>query len=290
MEKYITVEANGILIKSEVEGSKNAITFFDAGNRVIIWTKKGEPIRILSKDLDDLIKRYTWSYNDNGYACTKIAKSKLPTLCASYGLDMEAFKDMDAKTPQVTIYIHRYVMGMYHTSTRKIIKEQYQGVIEEYGLSSINDLHVDHDICKSKDGKLKTDNYSDSMRLVPPIVNTSYKVKNTEAYIQDKFPITRNSDGYLEMTLSNDISTFKIKDTDIAGRNITSLQKELLKSYPSEYIVPLGIYKRNIANLNNTNIKQFKSKKIGLFNNLVDSKIKRVEQLEKEGQLIVKKC
>lgn len=290
LKKNNVVEVNGRIIESEVEGSKNVIAFFDDGKRIIIWTNKGEPIRIFSKDLDDFITSYTWGYQ-NGYARTKVAVSKLSELCERYGWDMEAFDDMDSNTKQVNIYIHRYVMGMFHTNTRKKLKEDNKHVMKEYGLSSINDMHVDHDINKSTDGKLKTDNYSDSMRIVPPPVNIAYRVKLTEAYTQKKIPIVRNDKGVYQMTLCDDVGTNSctIEDTDAAGRNISTLQMELLKLFPSEYVLPLGIYRAGIVDINK-NIEQFSKKKAELHNNLMSKVLLIARRMETEGLLLLKAC
>lgn len=64
---------------------------------------------------------------------------------------------------------------------------------------------------------------------------------------------------------------------------------ELLKAYPLEYVLPLGIYNKSIDDINK-NAKQVRKKKNELFNNLVNPAILRAKKLENEGLLTVEIC
>jgi hypothetical protein len=248
----VTVKGSDEVLVSDIPDTKNVVKIYD--ENAFIYTTKGERFSIRARDLGEFIKNCSWCYGTSNYPSTLLPIKDLPEICEKYGLDFEAFgigkeyveimKVQGNKRymkRQVKVYLHRYVMGFYDPQKRKEMKKKYKDALKQYGLKSVDELEVDHDMTISKSGKQKkVYHYSDLMRICPHKVHQGFKVPFSN--YQYAFPIFKNEElGLFELHLKESLSPFaktigKIIDSDVFAVNVAALHKKILKKYSDYYV------------------------------------------------------
>lgn len=224
----------GAPITSEIAtNSKNAICI--EGDNAVIYTSVGEPIYIRKWDLADFILEVTWGYYDGRYARTSVEIPTLRRLCEKFKLDIEAFGNVSVQ--KKTIYIHKLIMGFYDVDKRNEILLTHKQLMDEYGLSSIDEMEVDHDTNNCLLYGKVAFNFSDQMRLVPKSLHRkAWKIDKSQRHTQDIYPISRDIEtGVFQLEIRKKPSSLGevigvITDTDkAAASNIKGIQEEMQK-------------------------------------------------------------